>query len=62
MKYLNKRYWLLVIVISYSLIGCQDYLELEDNTSISAGSFPTTLEHVDLLVASTYGAQHDWGF
>ncbi|MDO6438998.1 RagB/SusD family nutrient uptake outer membrane protein [Cyclobacterium sp. 1_MG-2023] len=62
MKYFNKRYWLLVMLISCSLFGCQDYLELEDNTSISAGSFPTTLEHVDLLVASTYGVQHDWGF
>lgn len=46
----------------FSLTGCQDYLHLEDTGSISADNFPTSLEHVNLLVSSAYGAQHHWEF
>ena len=43
--------------------GCRNsYLDLDDTGSISAGNFPTKLEHVGLLVNSVYGAQHHWDF
>ena len=49
-------------ILTLSFTGCQDYLQIEDTGSISADNFPTKLEHVNLLVASVYGAQHHWCF
>lgn len=57
------KYSLLVAFIVISTARCKDsYLELSDPNSISDANFPTSLKHIDLLVASVYGVQHHWGF
>lgn len=42
--------------------SCTNYLDLNDPNSLSTGNFPTSIEHIDLLVNSVYGAQHHWCF
>ncbi|MCL6101268.1 MAG: RagB/SusD family nutrient uptake outer membrane protein [Bacteroidetes bacterium] len=57
------RYSLLITAIIFSTARCKDsYLELKDPNSISEANFPTTLNQVNLLIASVYGVQHHWGF
>ncbi len=60
----NKiKYYLLITFVLMSTVRCKDsYLDLNDPSTISESSFPTTLNHVSLLVASVYGVQHHWGF
>ncbi len=51
------------VIAILSTVSCKDsYLELTDTESISSDKFPTSLNQVDLLVASVYGEQHLWFF
>ncbi|CAL1520022.1 RagB/SusD family nutrient uptake outer membrane protein [Chitinophaga sp. MM2321] len=54
--------WLFILLM-FSLPGCkQSFLELEDKGAISENNFPTSLNHLDLLLVSVYGVQHERGF
>ncbi len=62
-KLLNIARCSVVVSVILLTVRCSDsYLELKDVESISADNFPTTLNQVDLLVASAYAAQHYWVF
>ena len=57
------RLFLTGCLISILLSGCSDsFLKLDDPNAIAEANFPTTFEHVDLLVSSVYGAQHAYNF
>lgn len=46
-----------------TISGCREsYLDLKDTTSISDDVFPTSLDNVNLIVNSVYGAQRNWFF
>lgn len=54
--------WLFLVLV-ISLPGCKSsFLDLEDKGSISENNFPTSLDHLDLLLVSVYGVQHERGF
>lgn len=56
-------YSLITAIALFGTTRCSDsYLELKNVESISADNFPTSLDQVNLLVASTYAAQHYWVF
>jgi len=43
--------------------GCSEsFLDLEDTGSISQSNFPGSLNHIDLMLVSVYGVQHERGF
>ncbi|GEP96661.1 hypothetical protein CCY01nite_29210 [Chitinophaga cymbidii] len=43
--------------------GCSEsFLDLEDTGSISQSNFPSSLNHIDLMLVSVYGVQHERGF
>lgn len=59
----NIKLKILIVVLSMSIMGCQDsFLELTNKDAISPDEFPTSVAHLDLLLASVYGVQHDWYF
>ena len=47
--------------IAVSLSGCSDYLDVNDDSSINPGNFPTNLNHVDLMLNSAYAGSHSIG-
>ncbi|RAK03196.1 putative outer membrane starch-binding protein [Larkinella arboricola] len=52
-----------VALSTFCLSGCKEtYLDLKDTGSISPADFPTSLSHLDLMLVSVYGVQHEWGF
>jgi hypothetical protein len=54
--------WLFLFSV-ISLPACKSsFLDLQDKGSISENNFPTSLDHLDLLLVSVYGVQHERGF
>lgn len=52
--------WMMTIVAGS---GCgESFLDLDDTGSISESNFPASLEHIDLMLVSVYGVQHERGF
>lgn len=41
--------------------SCSDFLDVEDESSVSDANFPTNMEHVDLLLNSAYAGSHSLG-
>lgn len=41
--------------------GCNDFLDVTDESSITPENFPTSLEHVDLMLNSAYAGSHGIG-
>lgn len=41
--------------------ACSDFLDVEDESSVSDANFPTNMEHVDLLLNSAYAGSHGLG-
>lgn len=41
--------------------SCSDFLDVEDESSVSDANFPTNMEHVDLLLNSAYAGSHGLG-
>jgi len=64
MKILNNiKFKILIFVLSISMFGCKDsFLDLVNKDAISPAVFPTTVAQLDIILASVYGEQHDWGF
>lgn len=48
-------------MLSASLTGCSDYLDVTDETAVSPDNFPTNMEHVDLLLNAAYAGGHGYG-
>lgn len=61
-RFVRKIKFLTVAVCMLGAVSCQNYLDLTDPESLSEGNFPTSIEHIDLIVNSVYGAQHHWYF
>ena len=52
--------WMMMIAAGS---GCgESFLDLDDTGSISENNFPTSLEHIDLMLVSVYGVQHETRF
>lgn len=47
--------------IAISMSGCSDYLEVNDEGSVSPNNFPRSLEQVDLMLNSAYAGSHTQG-
>lgn len=43
------------------LTGCSDYLDVDDESSVSDANFPTNIDHVQLLLNSAYAGSHGLG-
>lgn len=54
------KYALLALAAT-AATGCSDYLEVTDESSVSPDNFPSNIEHVDLLLNSTYAGSHGIG-
>lgn len=48
-------------VITFGTMGCSDFLEVTDESTVSPDNFPTNMEHVDLLLNSAYAGGHGYG-
>lgn len=57
----NIRVCLLALTVA-SAVGCKDFLNLSDPEALSDGNFPTSIDHIGLIVNSVYGVQHHWYF
>lgn len=56
------RIFAISLLCASQTTACSDFLDLYDPDALSPDTFPTKIEHVDLLVNSVYGAQHHWCF
>ena len=57
-----KKLIYIFIIIALGLASCEkDYLELSDPNTLSPSVFPTTMEHMDLLLTSVYANTHSYG-
>ena len=57
------RYFASAILAAGVMItpACSDFLDVEDESSVSDANFPTNMEHVDLLLNSAYAGGHGLG-
>lgn len=62
MKTLYRHIGILAMAaLSPAFTDCSDFLDVNDESSISDDNFPTNLEHVDLLLNSAYAGSHGLG-
>ena len=54
-------YSILGLAFAMGCTGCNDYLDVVDESSVSPENFPTNLEHCDLLLNSAYAGSHGLG-
>ena len=59
MKRFNK--YIISLAAALGLAGCSDFLDVTDESSITPDNFPTNLEHVDLMLNSSYAGSHGIG-
>lgn len=52
---------LAVSAVALGTAGCSDFLDVEDESSVSDANFPTNMNHVDLLLNSAYAGSHGLG-
>lgn len=51
----------IVAALALTTTGCSDFLDVEDESSVSDANFPTNMKHVDLLLNSAYAGSHGLG-
>lgn len=50
-----------MVAATIGLTGCSDYLDVDDESSVSDANFPTNIDHVQLLLNSAYAGSHGLG-
>lgn len=61
MKKIFTGFILMLLIVTGP--GCSEsFLDLDDTGSISESNYPTSLNHIDLMLVSVYGVQHERGF
>lgn len=50
-----------ISLVTLGFMGCSDFLDVTDESSVNPDNFPTNLEHVDLMLNSAYAGSHGTG-
>ncbi|MDR0864938.1 MAG: RagB/SusD family nutrient uptake outer membrane protein [Candidatus Symbiothrix sp.] len=57
----NRIKYIVLTVWMGWMLGCSDFLDIENKQTLSPDNFPATLEQVDLILTSSYAGSHSIG-